>query len=434
MSCSVPSADVTVKVSVNVSPSPSSWTASRSLFRGAASHAIGACRCWTCRMSLPCRFAPWRSLRPRRHHWSSVCRPCSSWCLPSLPPASAVTRSDDRRVVDALIVTVMSCSVPSADVTVISVNVSPSPEALGLRRGRYSRVRPRHRCRCWTCRMSLPCRFAVVLRPASSSLIVSVPPVLKLVSSVTSPTPTPSPVPMTGASLVPFDRHPWCHALCRLPTSLWRDFVNVSPSPSSWTASGSLFRVRPHAIGADVERAVWACRVGLRREGRFARIVITDRQCAARAQAGVFRHFAASTPSPVPMTGASLVPWSSPWCHALCRLPSTSCEGSVNVSPSPSSWTRPGSLFREYVHTPSVPMLNVPYEPAVSVCAVKGRFARIVITDRQCTARVSWCLPSLRPASTPSPIPMTGASLVPLIVTVMSCSVPLPTRPVKGFR
>ncbi len=101
--------------------------------------------------------------------------------------------------------------------------------------------------------------------------------------------------------------------------------VNVSPSlPALELRPGRYSRVRPHAIGADVERAVWACRVSLRREGRFARIVITDRQCAARAQAGVFRHFARIRPS-CRSDDRRIIQyrWSSPWCHALCRLPTS---------------------------------------------------------------------------------------------------------------
>ncbi len=346
------------------------------------------CDVRTCRMSLPCRFARWRSLRPHRHR-DRQCRPCSSAILPSLRPHPRrhPFHWPAHRLVP-LIVTVMSCSVPSADVTVKGVNVSRRP-ALELRPGRYSEVRPRHRCRCWTCQA---CRVSVcavkVASPASSSLIIGVPPVLKLPRCLPSLRPHPRRHPFRW----PAHRwcrwsSPWCHALCRLPTSLWR-FPLTYPRPWLRTASRSLFRVRPHAIGADVERAVWACRVGLRREGRFARIVITDRQCAARAQAGVFRHFARiHAVLPVPMTGASLVPLIVT--VMSCSVPSADVTVKVSGVTYP---RRPALELRRGRYSESTSTRHrcdverAVWWPAVSVCAVRP-FARIVIADRQCAAR-----------------------------------------------
>ncbi len=114
----------------------------------------------------------------------------------------------------------------------------------------------------------------------SSSLIVSVPPVLKLVSSVTSP----------ASRRHPFDdRRRWVRLIvtvvsCSVPSAdvTVKVSINVSPSPSSWVRQDrALFRVRPAPSvpirpgAVPYGPAVSVCAVGR----SFARIVITDRQC-----------------------------------------------------------------------------------------------------------------------------------------------------------
>ncbi len=204
----------------------------------------------------------------------------------------------------------MSCSVPSADVTVkVSVRMYPRRPALRLRRSLFQSTSTRHRCRCWTCVWSLPCRFAPwrSLRPHRHRDRQCAARAQAGVFNRRAS--TPSPVPMTGAGVVPLIVHVCrCH-LCAVCRRLRRRFPLTYPRrpllncvevviPESTSTRHQLL---------VLERAVWACRVGLRREGPASPASSSRssvcRPCSSWCLPSLRPHPHAVT---VPMTGASL--------------------------------------------------------------------------------------------------------------------------------
>ncbi len=423
-----------VKVSVNVSPSPSSWTASRVVIQE-----------YVRTPSVPMLNVPYEpavsvcAVKVASPASSSLmivnyCRPCSSWCLPSfLASAIHPFRWPAHRWCrwsspwcHAL------CRLPTS-LWRFPLTRIPVAQLLNCVRVVIQSTSTRHRCRCWTCRMSLPCRFApwrgrfarIVI-----TLIVSVPPVLKLVSSVTSPA---SAYPFRPAHRWCRWSSPWCHALCRLPTSV-KVSVNVSPSPSSWTASGRY----SESTSTRHRCRCWTCRMGLpcpvcAGPVQLRYIVMLIVSVPPVLKLVCFRHFARITPSPVPMTGASLVPLIVT--VMSCSVPSADVTVKVSLTriPVASSWTASRSLFRG-TSTPSVPMLNVPYGPPCRF-AREGRLyasSSLIVGVPPVLKLVSST--SLRPhhAVTRS---MTGASLVAVDRhrDVMLCAA-VHRRHCEGFR
>ncbi len=195
---------------------------------------------------------------------------------------------------------------------------------------------------------------------------------------------------------------PWCHALCcRLPTSLPKVSVNVSPSPSSWT-------LRPVVIpststrhrGCRCWRAVWACRMSV-----CAVKVATHQSYRRSVCPPVLKLVSSVRFARIPrhhyvrwQPAHRWCRWSSPDVMLMCRPDVRQRRFPLTSSPTIMQLLNCVQVRYSCVHTPSVPMLNVPYEPAVSGLRREGPLRpHHHHWSSVCRPCSSWCLPSLRP-------------------------------------